>query len=92
MLEVSLEIFLGTVQKTLRLQIRGTKGQEVDCSQPGLLARGHKDDGGEFRGVLADGVVDGLDHGYESRGCVRDGESLDMQLQRYRADIRVEAE
>ena len=70
MLEMCLQIFLCTVQESLRLHVGGAKGQEVDGSEPGLLARGDKDDDRHFWRVLADGLVDRFHHCYQSRWCV----------------------
>lgn len=78
--EVRHEVFLSTMQETLRLQISSTESQEVDSGQSGLLAGGDKHYDGEFGRVLADGVVDGFYHGNETRGGVGDGEALDVEL------------
>ena len=76
--EVCLEVLLGTVEEPLRLEVSGTEGQEVDGRESGLLAGGDKDDDGCLWGVLADGLVDWLHHGNESRRSVVDVESLNQ--------------
>ena len=74
--EVRLKVLLSAVEESLRLQVRGAEGQEVDGSEPGLLAGGDEDDDGKFRRVLADGVVDRFHHGNQAGGCVGDVEAL----------------
>jgi hypothetical protein len=90
--EVSLEVLFSTMQKALRLQVCSTKGQEVNSSEPCLLAGRHKDDCRKLWGVLADGMVNRFDHGHQTGGRVSDGEALDVQLQWDWSHIRVEAE
>ena len=71
-LEVGLEVLLCTVQEPLGLHVGGTEGQEVNGCKASLLPRGDKHDDGHLGRVLADGLVDWLHHGNESRWSVRD--------------------
>ena len=75
-LEVWFEVFLCTVQESLRLEVGSTEGEQVHGGQPGLLARGNEHNDWQFGGVLADGVVHWLHHGNEARGSVSDVEPL----------------
>ena len=86
------KILLLAVQEALRLLVGSTEGEQIDGGEPGLLARGHKDNGGQLGGVPTHGMVDGLDHGHQARRGVRDGKALHVELQRNRAHVRVEAE
>ena len=79
MLEVGLEVFFGAVEEAVRLKVSSAERQQVHCRQPCLLAGRDEDDDGELARIAADGVVDGLHHGEEAGGRVRDVETLQRE-------------
>ena len=78
--QVGGEVLLGTVKEPLGLKVSGTKGQQVNSCESGLLARWDKHYNGEFGRVLADGMVDRFHHSNETRLSVSDVETLDVKV------------
>ena len=66
------------MQEALGLQVSSTKGQKVNGREASLLAGGNEHNDGFLGRVFADGLVDWLHHGDESRGSVGDVEPLHM--------------
>lgn len=79
------------MKEPLGLKVSCTKGQEVNGREPGLLPRWNEHNDREFRGVLADGMIDGLHHSNETRLGVCDVEALDVQVERYGPNVGMEA-
>lgn len=80
MLEVWLKVLFSAVEESLRLQVSGAEGQEVDGSEPGLLARGDEDGDGQLRRVFTDSVIDWFHHGNQAGGRVGDVEALEWGM------------
>ena len=90
--EEGLYVLLLGVQEPVGEVVGRRVGQQVDGRQSGLLPARDKHDDRFARGVLDDGVVGRLGHGYDPGRVVRHVEALDVELERDGADVGVEVE
>ena len=80
------------MQPLLGVAFRPQEGHQVEGSQPSLAARGDKDERGLTGGVGDNGGVGRSVHGGHARTVVLSRETVNVHLQLYRANRRVEVE
>jgi hypothetical protein len=80
MVQVRSQVGLFDIQKSFWIVVSRTVRQDIVNSESTLAPRGNEDDDGFGWGILDNGQIRGLGHGYHERGEMWDGETLQVDV------------